>query len=120
MQKFLRSFTYAWQGIVYAVGTQLNMRVHLTVSLAAIALSLWLGISRLEWMLLLITLAQVLSLEIINTALEVSLDFICKEHNPAIGHAKDLAAGAVLISALFAIGVGVLLWGPRLWHLVSA
>ncbi len=120
MQKFFRGFVYAWQGIVYALQTQLNMRVHLVVSIAAITLSIWLGISRIEWMLLLMTLAQVISLEIVNTALEVSLDLISKEHNPWIGRAKDLAAGAVLVSAVFAIGVGFLLWGPRLWQIFVA
>lgn len=119
MKAFLRGFIYAWRGLRYALTTQRNMKVHLLCTLLAVGISAALQISRLEWMLLCLTLALVMTLEMVNTALEATLDLISREHHPEIGIAKDVAAGAVLIAALFSLCIGALLWGPRLWELLQ-
>lgn len=114
MRHFLASFGWAWAGICAAFATQRNLRVHVLAALMASGLSLVLGISRLEWALLVLTMALVVVAEMLNTALEATLDLISRERHPQIKFAKDVAAGAVLLAALAAVLVGLLIWGPYL------
>lgn len=117
MRPFLKGFSYAWAGLRFAFVTQRNMRIHCLMALLAMLISGLLGLNSSEWAILLLTLALVLSAEIFNTALEITLDLISQENHPQIKDAKDLAAGAVLLCALFALGVGACLWGKHLWML---
>ena len=107
-------------GLIYALHTQRNLQVHLTATLLASGLSLYLQISRLEWILLLLTFALVWMAEMVNTALEATLDHLAPEIHPQVKIAKDVAAGAVLVAALFSVLIGILLWGPRLLNLVKS
>ncbi len=111
---FLRSFVYAFQGIGYTLRTQRNMRVHLGLGVVAAGLGLWLGLNSTEWAVLLVIMALVYCLEMINTVAEAVVDLVTEEYHPLAKIAKDVAAGAVLVAAFFAVGVGVLLFGPRL------
>ncbi|MGE3727121.1 MAG: diacylglycerol kinase family protein [Candidatus Sericytochromatia bacterium] len=111
---FFKGFKWAFSGLFYALHTQRNMQVHLLATLLASGLSLYLQISRLEWILLLLTFALVWMAEMVNTALEATLDHLAPEIHPQVKIAKDVAAGAVLVAAIFAILIGFLLWGPRL------
>lgn len=120
MQRFLASFGWAWAGIRAAFATQRNLRVHALAAGLASGLSLALGISRLEWALLVLTMALVVVAEMLNTALEATLDLISRERQPQIKFAKDVAAGAVLLAALAAVLVGLLIWGPYLRALLPA
>jgi len=114
MAAFLRSFVWAWAGICAAFASQRNLKVHGLCALLALGFSAWLGLSRLEWALLLLTITLVLMAEMLNTALETTLDLISTETHPQIKFAKDVAAGAVLITACLALAMAALLWGPRL------
>ncbi len=105
---------YAGKGIYYTFATQRNMRVHGVITTCAIALSLYLHISRVEWMILLLAVGLVMGLEMLNTSLETTLDFVSREQHPEIGIAKDVAAGAVLVAAFCCVFVGLGLWGERL------
>lgn len=111
---FFKGFQWAFSGLFYALQTQRNLQVHLVATLLASGLSFWLGLSRLEWILLLLTFALVWMAEMVNTALEATLDHLAPEIHPQVKIAKDVAAGAVLVAALFAVLIGILLWGPRL------
>ncbi|MGV3525214.1 MAG: diacylglycerol kinase family protein [Candidatus Sericytochromatia bacterium] len=120
LARFFRAFGYAGRGIAFAFATQRNMRVHAGATLLACGLSFWLQLGSLEGAVLWLTLAAVMTAEMFNTSLETTLDLISREQHPQIGLAKDLAAGAVLISAIFAVLVGLSLWGPRLWERFGA
>lgn len=118
LHPFLRSFGYAFEGIYYSIRTQRNMRVHLGIGLVATALGLWLGLSLLEWAILLVMMALVFILEMLNTVIESLVDLYTDRFHPLAKIAKDVAAGAVLVAAIFAVGVGLLLFGPRLFELI--
>lgn len=114
LKAFFRAFGYAWEGLSYALATQRNMKVHVVMSALAVAISLFLGLEALEWAVLCLTLALVISLEMVNTAIEAGMDSISTEPHPQIKIAKDVAAGAVLVAAALALLVGACLWGPKL------
>lgn len=116
------SFGDAARGIIFAVKTERNMRIHLTAAVYVMFLAPFLGVSRGEYALLLLTIAMVIAAEGFNTAIEMLCDYAQKSYNPFIGRTKDIAAGAVLICALFAVVIGaVVLFRPtELWLLLCA
>ncbi len=119
MQRLFKSFDYAFQGIGFAFRTQANFRIHVSISIAVILLGLWLQISAIEWAILVVTMMIVLGAELFNTALEAALDRVSTDHHPLAKVGKDTAAGAVLISAIGAVIVGLLIFGPRLLALIT-
>jgi diacylglycerol kinase len=104
----LTSFGYAFQGIAYTLRTQRNMKIHLGLGLAAMLLALWLQITAL------VAIALVYTLEMINTVVEAIVDLASPQYHPLAKVAKDVAAGAVLVAAFFAVAVGAFLFLPRL------
>lgn len=117
LKTFFKSFVWAFSGLWYALHTQRNLQVHAVSTGMACGLSVYLQLSRLEWAVLLLTITGVWMAEMFNTALEATLDHVAPEIHPQVKIAKDVAAGAVLITALFAVMIGMILWGPRLWAL---
>jgi undecaprenol kinase len=114
MKRLLRSFGYAGEGVGYALRTQANLRIHLTVMVLVIIAGLWLQLTPIEWAILVVMISVVLSAELFNTALEATLDRVSREEHPLAKVGKDVAAGAVLISAIGAVIVGLLIFGPKL------
>jgi diacylglycerol kinase (ATP) len=114
LEKRIKSFGYAIQGIRVMFATQVNAQIHLTAVLVVTAAGFWFHISRLEWCLLLLTFGGVLTAEAMNTALEFLTDLVSPDHHPLAGKAKDVAAGAVLLTAIAAIGVGILIFLPKI------
>src|SRR5438093_13754912 len=110
----LRSFGYAFAGVAYIVRTQQNARIELAIAVGAVALAAWLGLSPLEWAVLVITIALVVALEWINTSLELAVSLASPDRHPSAKAAKDVAAACVLLGAITSIVVGLLLFGPRL------
>jgi diacylglycerol kinase len=111
---FWRSFCYAGQGVWHVVRTQRNMRVHLAAAAAVIALALILRVSAVDWACLLAAIGLVLTAEALNTVVEAVVDLCTDEFHPLAKIAKDAAAGAVLISSVAAVGVGIAVFLPRL------
>ncbi|MBL1436396.1 MAG: diacylglycerol kinase family protein [Rhodobacteraceae bacterium] len=111
----LRSFGFALEGLVYAVKTEGNARVHLVATLLVIALGFGFGVSRGEWMALLAAMGLVWTAELLNTALEILCDIVEPERSEAIKRAKDVAAAGVLASALAAAGIGALVFWPYIF-----
>lgn len=109
------SFTYAWDGIKAVLQTEHNTWIHLTLTVVALALGFILNISAGEFMGLIIVMTMVWTAEIFNTAIEKTMDFISKEKHPQIKLVKDLAAAAVLITAISAIVVGAIIFIPKLF-----
>jgi diacylglycerol kinase len=116
---FLRSFVHAWDGVMYALRTQRNARVHLLAAVCALTLGVALRISAIEFALLFLAIMAVLVAELFNTVAEAVVDLVTSEFHPLARIAKDVAAGAVLLCALFAVIIGVLVFGPHLWPLAA-
>lgn len=109
-----RSFGYAFAGIGYLFRSQRNARIHAGAATGVLGLGLWLGLPARDWAVLVLTIGMVLAAEGFNTAIEATVDRFGPERHPLAGTAKDVAAGAVLLTALAAVAVGLLLLGPPL------
>ena len=105
-----RSFNSALEGIVYALRTQRNVKIHFAVTALVLFASVWLSITKTELILLLITISLVLVTEMVNSSLEVVLDLAVERYHPLARIAKDVAAGAVLFATLNAVVVGYLIF----------
>jgi diacylglycerol kinase (ATP) len=115
----LVSFRYAWIGLSYAFQTQRNFRIHVLIGSVAIALSVLLHLPRFEQALIGLTISLVLTLELINTALESVVDLtVGQTYHELAKIAKDCAAAAVLLGALVALWVAGLLLLPPLWQVL--
>ncbi|GAB2703156.1 diacylglycerol kinase family protein [Mucilaginibacter koreensis] len=114
LRKLIRSFGYAFKGIAYAVTSQLNFRVHLVATLVAVYLGFALRISVNEWQWIVLSITLVLVTELLNTALETLTDLVSPEYNVKAGRVKDVAAGAVVITAVFAVINALFIYLPKL------
>ena len=114
---FLRSFYYAGSGLWYVIRTQRNMRIHLAIAAAALALGFILRLSPAELAVIVVTIAVVTVAEMVNTVAEACVDLATQEWHPIAKVAKDVAAGAVLLAAILAVVVGLLIFLPHLWPL---
>lgn len=114
----MKSFLYAFSGIVATVKGERNMRIHVVAALAAIVLGAWLGLDGREWAEVVICIALVMSLECLNTAVEAVVDLASPDIHPLAKKAKDCAAGAVLMAAMGAAVVGCIVFGPKLLDIV--
>jgi undecaprenol kinase len=112
----IRSFHFAFDGIACLFRTQRNARIELAIGVAACVVAGWLHVSRIEWCVLTLTIACVLILEGLNTAIEAAVDLASPEIHPQAKCAKDLAAAMVLIASIASVIVGLLILGPPLWH----
>jgi diacylglycerol kinase (ATP) len=112
-----KSFRYAGNGVLYATATQRNFRIHLGMGALALTLGAMLQVAFIELAVLGLTVAIVLALELINTAIEATVDLIVGEqYHQLAGIAKDCAAGAVLVSACASLFVACCILLPALWH----
>ncbi len=114
---FLKSFVYAGRGIAHGIRTQRNMRVELAIAILVIAAGIVFRISAVEWAVIFACIGLVLSAELINTVVELTVDLLTQRYHPMAKVAKDAGAGAVLITALASVAVGIAIFGPRLWRL---
>lgn len=113
-RNLIESFNHAVTGIVHALKTEKNMKFHFIIASLVLILSLFFDFSRLELIMLFFAIALVLVAEMINTAIERSIDLITAEFHPLARLAKDIAAGGVLIAAINSMVVGYLLFFDRL------
>jgi undecaprenol kinase len=115
---FLKSFAYAGQGIAHGFRTQRNMRVEAAIAAIIIIAGIFLKITAVEWAVIFVCIGMVLSAELVNTVTELAVDLLTQRYHPMAKLAKDAGAGAVLITALASVAVGIAIFGPRLWRLV--
>ena len=108
------SFNFAFEGIIHVLRTQRNMRIHFTVAAAVLVAAIATGVDRLELIALLLSISFVLITEMVNTAIEASIDVATTSFDPLAKLAKDIAAGAVLIATVNAIAVGYLVFSDQL------
>jgi diacylglycerol kinase len=114
MKKRIRSFSCAFRGIGILVAGQPNARIHLAATVAVIVLGFATGISRGEWLAVILAVSAVWTAEALNTAIEHLADRTAPEPHPLVRDAKDAAAAGVLVAALGALATGVIVFAPKL------
>jgi diacylglycerol kinase len=118
--KIFKSFGFAWNGLKYSFITQTNFKIHLFAAVATTLLGISLHISATEWLIVLLCFAIVLFAELINTALEKLCDVVQQELHPKIKLVKDIAAGAVLVSAIISAAIGMVIFLPKIIWLIRS
>ncbi len=111
-KKLFMSFVYAFRGIFRTIANERNLRIHLTCVVYMVSILLftdWFTLSRTDWAILMLASAGVIGGEIVNTAIENAVNLASKEYTEYGKIAKDAAAGAVLVSAFFAVIVGIII-----------
>jgi diacylglycerol kinase (ATP) len=110
------SFNYAFEGIIHVLRTQRNLRIHFAIAIAVIVAAVWVGVERMQLIALLLAIAFVLVAEMMNSAIEGAIDASTTSFDPNAKLAKDIAAGAVLIASVTALGVGYLVFSQAAAH----
>lgn len=115
MNKFIKAFVYAFNGLIIFFKNETNGRLQLIAALAAIALSAFLKISVNEWLCIIICISSVISLEMINSAIEKLCNMINPEFHPAIKIIKDISAASVLWASFFSAIIGTIIFLPKIF-----
>jgi diacylglycerol kinase (ATP) len=106
----IESFNYSIEGLIHVLRTHRNMRIHFAVAVGVLVAAVWVGVTRFELIALLLAISFVLIAEMINSAIEQTIDVATTSFDPLAKLAKDIAAGAVLIAAINAVAVGYLVF----------
>jgi diacylglycerol kinase len=114
--RFLAGFGYAFHGLWYTLRTQRNMRFHVSAAIVVTIAGVLLHLSAVEFAMLYVAIAGVFIAEMFNTVSEICVDLAQPEYHPLAKTAKDVAAGAVLVSAILAVVIGIFILGPHLWE----
>lgn len=117
-KNILDSFRHAYQGIIYALVKERNMHVHVVVASLVLINGALFEISYIEWLVCLVLIALVISLELINTAIEAVVDLITSDNLYLAKVIKDTSAGAVLVMAIFAAFIGVIIFLPKIFNFI--
>jgi diacylglycerol kinase len=115
--KRLNSFRYAFAGLAELLRSQANARIHAGFTVIVVAAGFYFNLTPVEWCLIVFAIASVFSAEAFNTALENLTDLVSPEYHPLAGKAKDVAAAAVLLTAIGAAIVGFIIFLPKVLNL---
>lgn len=119
-QTFRQSVYNALRGIKQSIGTERNLKLQLMIAALLIILGFFLKFSPMDWAIITLTSVGVLSVEMINTAIENTVDMFCQgEYHPLAKNAKDVAAGAVLMVSIGAMIIGCIIILPKIVHLIK-
>ena len=116
-KKLKNSFKYAIEGIESAFKTEQNLKIHFIVTAIVVFLGILLKIDYIEWAICFLLFGFVITAELLNTAIEVTVDLAMPQKNDKAKLAKDIAAGAVLVSSIIAILVGIVIFLPKIINL---
>lgn len=111
----LKSIHYAYKGAWLLLKTEASIKIQFAIAILMTIAGFYFNISTTEWMIQIMAIGLVISIEGLNTAVEAIADFIHPEHHSKIGFLKDIAAGAVFIASLAAIFVGIIIYAPKLF-----
>jgi diacylglycerol kinase len=114
MKKFIYSVLFALQGIKQFFSRDRNGKIQIVIGITAIILGFTLSISSSQWLLVLFCIGLVISLEMINSAIESFCDLVTTDFHPGIKIVKDVAAGAVLLASIFSLIIGLIIFIPAL------
>lgn len=113
MKTYFKAFSYAWMGIVHGASKERNVKSHLIAAVIVFLAAWWTGISRVEWIIVIALIGLMITLELLNAAVERVVDLVTVEKHPLAKQAKDLAAGAVLVFAIASAVIGALIFLPK-------
>ncbi len=119
MKRILKSFFFAFNGIRYCFTREPNFYIHILAATGALCLSFILGISQIEFIVVILCIAVVLAAEMINTAIEQICNRLSRERDAEIKIIKDISAGAVLVTAIAALICGLIIFVPKLYALIN-
>lgn len=119
MKRLFKSFGYAIQGIKMVVRTETNMKIHIFIAVLVVVFGFMFHVSASEWLACIICIGLVFSAETMNTAIEVLVDMVSPERKPEAGKVKDIAAGGVFLAAIISVVVGVIIFLPKIWNILS-
>jgi diacylglycerol kinase len=109
----IKSFGYALNGLKIVLGSQQNIWIHLMVTLCVVVCGKFVGLTNPEWCVIVVTISLVLAMEVMNTAIEKLVDFVSPGFHQQAGIVKDIAAAAVLLTAIGAVIVGLIIFLPK-------
>ena len=118
-KKIINSFKYAIDGVKSALTTERNLKIHLVFMILVIIFGIFFKISLLEWLICFTLFGLVIGVEVFNTAIEIVVDLAMPKINQKAKLAKDISAGAVLITAIFASIIGFIIFIPKLINLIK-
>lgn len=119
-QSLYRAFGCAIRGILTAVQTERNMKIHIAAALIVFIAAALLQLDRMSWLFLVLAIALVFIAELTNTAVEAIIDLISPEEHVLARVAKDTAAGAALVAAVFAVVIGILVFYEPVWEWIQS
>jgi diacylglycerol kinase len=120
MKKRIRSFVYAGRGIKVVFASEANMKIHIAIAILVVIFGFAFKINITEWIMCLLCIGLVFGAEMINTAIENVVDLASPDLHPLAGKAKDIAAGAVLLCAIISVIIGLLIFEPKVWNVISS
>ncbi|MBD8003605.1 diacylglycerol kinase family protein [Bacillus sp. Sa1BUA2] len=115
--RLLASFTYAIQGLRHAIKTEKNFQIHLSAALIVSICGFVFRLGRIEWVFILICIFGMIALELLNSAIEKTVDLVTEEIKPLAKQAKDMAAGAVMVYAIMTVVIGLIIFIPKIMEL---
>ena len=116
---FRESFNHATDGLDYAINHERNLKIEIFIGILVCIAGFIFKISLLEWLVIVLVIAMVISLELVNTSIERAVDLVTKEYKDLAKVAKDVAAGAVLIMSMFSVVVGIIIFLPKIIEFVN-
>ncbi|MFC0558043.1 diacylglycerol kinase family protein [Halalkalibacter alkalisediminis] len=116
-KRLLKSFMYASQGLVFVIKHEQNMQIHIIAAAVILLCAYLLNLPTVHWLILLLVIAGMFSLEIMNTAVERTVDLVTEDFHPLAKRAKDIAAAAVFVYCVFAVIIGLILFVPAIKQL---
>lgn len=119
LKRIIKSFTHATEGILYVFTTQRNMKIHLGITILVLVCSFFFDVATYQLLFVLSSIALVMCMELVNTAVEKTVDLMTDEYHPLAKIAKDVAAGAVLFAAIFAFIIGLYVFLPYLLSMLE-
>lgn len=111
--KFFKSFIYAFQGVIHVVISEQNFRFHILAAVTVLIASFLSGLSKWEWIIIIILICGMFVIELVNASIERVVDLASPELHPLAKQAKDLAAGACLVYAICTVIVGLIIFIPK-------
>ncbi|WP_017755824.1 diacylglycerol kinase family protein [Calidifontibacillus oryziterrae] len=110
IKRLFQSFKYAFEGLKNVVESERNMQIHLAIACIVLFLGYIFSISKVEWIIIVLCIGIVFCLEIINSAIERTVDLVTEEYKPLAKQAKDFAAAAVFVFAIISVIIGVVIF----------
>lgn len=114
IKRFFNSWVYSYYGLAYAYKYEQSMFIHFIATIFAVVMGLILEISLTEWLLIFISIGMVLAIELINTAIEATVDLVTLDINPLAKIAKDTGSAAALVVSIIAFVIGMIVFAPKI------